>query len=75
MQVVVGVALPGQECIGVRLKKGSDNQNVLGGACGKAQGWGGGTASAMAPVRNDAPRTSRSATAAFIARMDVVVWQ
>ena len=63
------MALPGQECIGVRLKKGSDNQHVLGGACGKAQGWGGGTASAMAPIRNGAPCASRSA------RMGVVVRQ
>ena len=25
-----GVALPGQECIGARLKKGSDNQHSVG---------------------------------------------
>jgi len=33
VQVVLGVALPGHECIGVRLKKGSDNQHVLYGFC------------------------------------------
>ena len=75
MQVVLGVALPGHECIGVRLKKRSDNQHVLGEACGKAQGWGGGMASAMAPIRNDAPRASRNAAVAFIARMDIAVRQ
>ena len=34
--VSVGAALPEQECIGVRLKKGSDNQ----GACGKVRELG-----------------------------------
>jgi len=29
----------------------------------------------MTPVRNDRPRASRSAVAAFFTRMDVVVWQ
>jgi hypothetical protein len=38
-------------------------------------GCGGGTASAMDAIRNDAPRTSRSAVMAYFARMEVVVWQ
>ena len=33
--------MPGQEGSGVRFKKGSDNQHVVEGACGKAWGWGG----------------------------------
>ena len=63
--------LPGQEGSGVRLQKGSDNQYVVGGARGKARGWGGGTSSAKAAIVNDVPRASRSAASAYFARMDV----
>ena len=44
---------------------------LLGWACGKARGVGGGTASATAAVGSNVPRASRSAAAAFFARMDV----
>ena len=33
-----GAVLPGQEGSIVRLTKGSDNQHVVGGACGEARG-------------------------------------
>ena len=57
----VGAVFPGQEGSGVRLKKGSDNQHVVGGACDKARD-GGGTGPTTAAVRNVVPR----ATAAFL---------
>jgi len=64
------VVWPGQEGSGVRLEKGSDNQHVVGGGVWQGAGVGG-TASATAAVGNNAPRASRSAAAAFFARMDV----
>jgi hypothetical protein len=52
-------------------QKGSDNQYVVGGARGKARGWGGGTSSAKAAIVNDVPCASRSAAAVFFAKMDI----
>jgi hypothetical protein len=59
----------------VTVAGGSDSQNVVGGACGKAQGLGGGMVSTTAAVRNDVPSANRSAMVVFFARMDAVVWQ
>ena len=44
---------------------------LLGGRVARS-GGGGGMASATAAVGNDVPRASRSAAAAFLARMDVL---
>ncbi len=71
-----GVAFPRQESSGFRLRKGSDNQHVVGMGMWQGMGVGGGMASATAAVGNDVPHASRSAAAAFFAWMDVVVqWQ
>jgi hypothetical protein len=47
---------------------------LLGGACGKAQGWGGHSVHHGA-VRNNVPCTSRRTMSVFFARMEVVLWQ
>ncbi len=78
---VVGaaVALSGHEGSGGRdpMGKGSDNQHVVGGCMWQGAGIEGGTAFIMAARSgNNIPCTSRSATAAFFARMEVVMrWQ
>jgi hypothetical protein len=65
-----GVELPGQEGSSVRIKKGCNNQYVLGGGRMVRHGCDGVTASAMDAIRKDIPCTSRSATAAYFAGCD-----
>ncbi len=69
----VGAAFPGQDISGVRLRKGRDSQHVVGVSVWQGAGMGGGTVSVTATVRNEVPHTSRSATAAFYAWLDIVV--
>ena len=75
-RVVVGVGRRTLCCQGRRAAASGFKREVtinmlLGWACGKARGGGGGTASATAAVGSNVPRASRSAAAAFFARMDV----
>ena len=69
---IVGAAttLSGHE--GGDVKSGRNNQHVVGVCVWQGTGVGEGTASTV-PVGNGIPQSSRSATAAFFARMDVVV--
>ena len=66
-------AVAGGRCLKRGSDEGSDNQHVVGGGVWQGAGVRGSMAFAMAPVGNDVPHASRSAIAAFFARMDVVV--
>ncbi len=66
-------AVAGGRCLKRGSDEESDNQHVVGGGVWQGAGVGGSMAFAMAPVGNDVPHASRSAIAAFFARMDVVV--
>ena len=48
---------------------------LLGGACGKVRGWGGGTEFVMTTFGNDVSSANRSTAVAFFARMDTVMWR
>jgi hypothetical protein len=76
VRVVAGVGRRTWCCRGRRaaasgFKKEVTINMLLGGRVAR-RGGGGGTASATAAVGNDNPRASRSAVAAFLARMDVL---